>query len=210
MTGISYILGTNEAGKTVAVPADKIIDAMMAVPRVDPLIPNGIENFVPRCVVCTNPVPAKRATGRSKDTCGPECHKVLRAYRQHVLKSTKCPACYHPSTPAERKEFIAWRKMRGDRRQSVGRPKQNHEDKLRKTLARASGLLQILSAANQFEWSADFLHSVIDFEGERSIGELTAGIVNEAKELIDNVGNGAPTLTPERVNPDEGAKTNAI
>jgi hypothetical protein len=92
------------------------------VPTVNPLIPDGIDKFVPSCVVCRNPVPAKRATGRSKDTCSPECNKVLRQYRKHVLVSTRCPACYHPSTPEERREFIQWRKWRGDRRERRGRP----------------------------------------------------------------------------------------
>jgi hypothetical protein len=180
----SYTLGTNEQGETVI-----LLDAMMDDPATR-LIPNGIENFIPRCIVCTSPVPAKRATSRSKDTCGPECHKVLRAYRKHVLKSTKCPACYHPSTPAERKEFQNWRKARGDRRHSVGRPKQNHEDRLRKILIRIT----------------DFLESAELYSKD----EERDAIVKESKELIDNVGNGAPTLTPERVNPDEGAKTDAI
>lgn len=91
------------------------------------LIPEGIERFVPSCVVCKSPVPRKRATGRSKDTCGPVCHKVLRMYRDYILRSGHCPACYHPSTPKERAEFIQWRKSRGDRRDKAGRPKINKE-----------------------------------------------------------------------------------
>ena len=108
----------------------------------NPLIPYGIEKFVPSCVVCKQPVPKKRATGRSKDTCGPECHKVLRQYRKFVLESSHCPACYHPSTPEQRRDFIAWRKARGDRRHSVGRPPVRREEALRQALQQTIGLLK--------------------------------------------------------------------
>jgi hypothetical protein len=149
------------------------------------LIPQGIENFAPRCVVCTKPVPAKRATSRSKDTCGPACHKVLRMYRQHVLRSSKCPACYHPSTPEERKEFQAWRKMRGDRRHSVGRPKQTDEDRLKKMLKR----------------TIDFVVS-LPIESPTIENELD-DILLEANKLIDNQGNSVSTLEGERAEPDQ-------
>jgi hypothetical protein len=155
------------------------------------LIPRGIENFAPRCIVCTAPVPAKRATSRSKDTCGPACHKVLRMYRQHVLRSTKCPACYHPSTPEERKEFQAWRKMRGDRRHSVGRPKQTQEDQLRKMLKRL----------------IDFVVS-LPIESP-SIENQLEDILLEVNKLIDNRAVVVSTLEGERAKPDEGANTHA-
>lgn len=110
-------------------------------PEINPLIPNRIENFTPYCIVCKQPVPKKRATGRSKDTCGPECHKVLRKYRKYVLESSHCPACYHPSTPEQRREFIAWRKARGDRRESLGRPPVKKIEALRAALSEAVELL---------------------------------------------------------------------
>jgi len=88
----------------------------------NPLIPEGIEKFVPSCVVCKAPVPKKRATSRSKDTCSKECQAVLRAYRKFNIESRYCPSCYHPSTPEERKEFRLWRKHRGDLRERPGRP----------------------------------------------------------------------------------------
>lgn len=91
-------------------------------PEVLALIPNGIENFVPRCIVCTNPVPPKRARGRSKDTCCQTCQIVRQLYRKWVLVSSKCVACFHPSTPAERQNFIEWRKERGEIRRKMGRP----------------------------------------------------------------------------------------
>lgn len=112
------------------------------VTQVNPLIPDGIEKFVPSCVVCRQPVPAIRRTGRSKDTCSPQCNKVLRKYREFCLRNTRCRSCYHPSTPAERLDFIAWRKTRGDLREGRGRPKQSQEGVLRKALAEAIQLLE--------------------------------------------------------------------
>jgi hypothetical protein len=85
------------------------------------LIPNGIENFVPCCIVCGLPVPLSRARGRSKDTCSKACHSIRQAYRKHVLITSKCLACYHPSTPEEREDFRKWRRSRGDV-QAKGRP----------------------------------------------------------------------------------------
>ena len=169
------------------------------------LIPQGIEAFRPRCIVCTAPVPAKRATSRSKDTCSPACHKVLRMYRQHVLKSSKCPACYHPSTPEERKEFQAWRKMRGDRRQSVGRPKKTNEDRLRQVLTKAITVFDLISLGVDSE-TQDLLHRVMDRgeDDQIALKDWMLEICNEAKELIDNPGDSAPTLKGERVEPDEG------
>lgn len=92
-------------------------------PEVLALIPDGIENFVPRCVVCTAEVPKKRRSSRSKSTCSPPCHAVFTLYRKHLLISSKCIACYHPATPAERAEYREWRKARGNLRRKKGRPK---------------------------------------------------------------------------------------
>ena len=91
-------------------------------PEINPLIPDGIEKFRPRCIVCTEFVPAKRSTGRSKDTCSPECHKVLRMYRKHCVQKTRCPACFHPATSEERELFKKWRRERGELRNGRGRP----------------------------------------------------------------------------------------
>jgi hypothetical protein len=79
--------------------------------------------LVLRCIICTEPIPAKRARGRSKDTCGPECHAKLRAYRKWVVQTSKCPNCYHPATPEERADFKAWRKARGHVREKRGNPR---------------------------------------------------------------------------------------
>lgn len=107
-------------------------------PEVNPLIPDGIEKFCPRCIVCTNFVPPKRATSRSKDTCSPECHKVLRAYRKHMINSRYCPACYHPSSPEERRDFIQWRKFRGERAERPGRKKKPQPIELTSELSSAA------------------------------------------------------------------------
>jgi hypothetical protein len=111
-------------------------------PAINPLIPDGIENFIPSCVVCRKPVPRKRATGRSKNTCSPECNTVLRKFRKHVVDSSYCPTCYHPSTPQERREMILWRKHRGDLREGRGRPPRSQDEKLRLALQEAIGLLR--------------------------------------------------------------------
>lgn len=86
------------------------------------LIPNGIENFVPSCVVCKRPVPARRATSRSKNTCSNNCNAVLQMFRRWNLFRRKCPTCYHPSTPEERQDFKAWRKERKQLRMKPGKP----------------------------------------------------------------------------------------
>ena len=107
-------------------------------PEVAALIPDGIDKFVPRCVVCTKPVPANRARGRSKDTCGPDCHAVLRLYRKFTVQTSKCIACYHPSTEAERLDFKRWRQARGKLREFTGRP----PVKMRQALTEAVAILE--------------------------------------------------------------------
>ena|ERR1700733_10407557 len=91
-------------------------------PEILTLIPNGIENFCPHCIVCTSPVPASRARGRSKDTCSPACHAVRQLYRRFVVQTSKCIACFHPATPEERADFKEWRKDRGHLRRKTGKP----------------------------------------------------------------------------------------
>ena len=81
-----------------------------------------IETFLPSCVVCRSPVPAARAHSRSRETCSAACALYWRQYHRYVLMQTRCPSCYHPSTPEERADFKRWRKSRGDLRDKVGRP----------------------------------------------------------------------------------------
>lgn len=89
-------------------------------PEVLALVPNGIENLVLRCVVCGDPLPPSRRT--IGDHAGP-CHKVRVLYRRYIIQLTKCIACLHPSTPADREHFKQWRKSRGDLREKCGKPK---------------------------------------------------------------------------------------
>ena len=89
-------------------------------PEVLALIPDGIENLILRCVVCGLPLPAsRRSVG---DHAGP-CHKVRVLHRRYMIQRMKCISCLHPATPAEREEFRAWRRKRGDLRARGGRPK---------------------------------------------------------------------------------------
>lgn len=92
---------------------------------IEQILQKGIEHFVPHCVVCTREVPAKRATSRMKETCGPECHKVFKAFKKNNIFRRRCPNCFHPSTPEERASYIKWRKDRGDLRAKQGRPKKD-------------------------------------------------------------------------------------
>jgi len=88
----------------------------------NPLAPDGIENLQPKCTVCCKPVPKQRVSTRTRFTCGPACLKVLQDYKKHVMKMHMCMVCQRPCTPEEKKEFIAFRKHRGERRPSPGRP----------------------------------------------------------------------------------------
>jgi hypothetical protein len=103
--------------------------------KVDPqevsaLIPNGIEAFQPKCCVCGDDVPRRRATGRSKHTCKPACQQVMQLFKKHNVFTTRCKTCFHPSTPKEREDFKAWRRTRGELREGRGRPKRTEHEKL--------------------------------------------------------------------------------
>jgi hypothetical protein len=82
-----------------------------------------MECLVLHCLVCSKPVPANRARGRNKDSCGPEHAAILRRFKKWNIWARKCPTCYHPSTPEERKLYLQWRRSRGDLREGRGRPK---------------------------------------------------------------------------------------
>ena len=105
-------------------------------------------DFRPHCIVCTTQVPERRARSRNKDTCSPECHKILTAYRKKLIFESRCPACYHPSTPEQRADYIAWRKERGHVRQKAGRPAVKREEKLLQALQVAR--VQLKAARDQF------------------------------------------------------------
>jgi hypothetical protein len=103
----------------------------------------AMEDFVPSCVVCQTQVPPDRAHSiHQRNTCSPGCAAIMRRYHDHVLKEKRCPSCYHPSTPEERRDFIAWRKARGDVREHRGRPQKTTEDRVRHALQEAVELLR--------------------------------------------------------------------
>lgn len=83
-------------------------------------------NFVPRCEVCTDTIPMRRLMGqdaiRTRHTCNAAHERILRNSIKALREARMCPNCKHPSTPEERKEFIQWRKKRGDLRQNPGNP----------------------------------------------------------------------------------------
>ena len=162
-------------------------------PPVNPLIPEGIENFVPSCVVCRQPVPSRRATGRSKDTCSPACQKVLRKFREYNLKRTRCPACYHPSTPSERQDFIAWRKARGDRREGRGRPPLSREKNLRIALQSAVDLLKahravVLDSNCNKDDQGKPMRSTLDAMAADEVAQLDCEISRSEKLLAAGMG----------------------
>jgi len=85
------------------------------------LMPNGIENVVLHCLICTRELPRSR---RKYGTCLPTeraCQKVLTMFRRYTLQTTKCKACLHPATPQEREAFKQWRRETGQLRKK-GRP----------------------------------------------------------------------------------------
>lgn len=98
-------------------------------------VPESIEEFVPSCVVCKGPVPAKRK-GTMTHTCGPVCHAKYKKWKDFKRKTLKCPTCSRPATVDERKDFIAWRKSRGERFEGRGNPARK-EMALRKALGEA-------------------------------------------------------------------------
>jgi len=166
---------------------------------VNPLIPEGIENLVLSCVICKGPVPARRASSRSKDTCGAACNQILRKFRKWKLETSHCPACYHPSTPEQRKEFIQWRKWRGDRRDKPGRPKASQEEVLRRMLQETIGFIKgevemILECNTVKDENGGLNRETMD-EGAREEVEKLEEMIQRAEKLIDTSSTDQSTLT---------------
>jgi hypothetical protein len=90
--------------------------------------------FVPSCVICREPVPEKRRHPKTVATCSEEHAAQLKQYNEDQVALTKCPHCYHPSTPEEREDFKNWRRSRGELHDRRGRPRQTNEEKFRKAL----------------------------------------------------------------------------
>jgi hypothetical protein len=117
----------------------------------NPLIPEGLDKFNPKCTVCTAPIPKRRQHGNpalgGRDACSAACGRILKAKRKMDIINSTCPNCRHPSTPAEREEYKLWRKARGDVRERPGNPNNGAATKGRRVelcqaLKRGMGLLQ--------------------------------------------------------------------
>jgi hypothetical protein len=79
---------------------------------------------VPRCLFCGDPITdRKRARLRRNTTCSKEHADALKEWRQWVFSQKKCLACWTPSSPAERADFRAWRRARGERGEKPGAKK---------------------------------------------------------------------------------------
>ena len=149
-------------------------------------LPADVSSLVLKCVICSGDVPKKRASGRSKDTCGPYCQKMLRKFRKFIVESSRCPACYHPSTPAERRDFIAWRKARGDRRNKPGRPRKPQEDPI-------IGLgRKMVEQLNEFI-AHDRNLPIPSLEGMCSVAEQ---LITDFQKVIDTKAINQSTLPP--------------
>lgn len=62
----------------------------------------------PRCVVCTNEIPADRA--RISVTCSKECGETRRAWRRARQEMKHCRYCLAPASPLERLRYQRWRR----------------------------------------------------------------------------------------------------
>lgn len=64
-----------------------------------------------RCVVCGDAIPTSRAM-RKAVTCCDTHGKIFKSVKRQMRHSTRCRLCNRPSTPAERQEFLAWRRSK--------------------------------------------------------------------------------------------------
>ena len=119
--------------------------------------------FRPSCVICRNPVPEKRSHGRYRETCSPECLTTWRRFRAYIIASTRCPSCYHPSTPDEREDFRKWRRFRGELHSKSGRPAATVAQKLRRLVATVIPELQ-KTDIDRLVSLADDLQKLLDQE----------------------------------------------
>lgn len=100
------------------------------------LIPNGIEQMHLNCIVCGKEVDAKRAKAGTpkRETCSSKCLEAYKIYKNYLSGLRRCPNCYRPSTPRERKLFQEWRRQTGLKGTS-GRPETKAMYLLREMLA---------------------------------------------------------------------------
>lgn len=128
-----YHLTADEQKRAVMVPVpeprgDETFEEMDAIAKQQlailqtssKLTPDELAAFSPKCAYCGGPIDHERARKRKK-TCSDEHTRLYQQYRRFLWSMTRCPSCYRPSTPDERKEFKAWRAHRGDVLKTVGR-----------------------------------------------------------------------------------------
>jgi hypothetical protein len=131
----------------------------------DPL-PRDLKDFVPKCEVCTQPIPKRRLcsrdANRTKHSCSAACEAVLRKAQVARTVARMCINCKHPSTPEERADFIAWRKACGKVRLQRGNPERHPQTRMVRlellaALKRALGRLRGEVATESL---ADFLEEM--------------------------------------------------
>ncbi len=146
------------------------------------LLPEGVDKLKPRCVICTTEVPAKRARGAYRETCSTACHNIWKEWKAYNLALRVCPNCYHPNTPAERKDFHAWRKARGMVLDPV-RPPTKRIEALERALLEAleymreaeGRIINFGSDMHKFDGLIPRLQKVIDTKKEKQITLLRSG-----------------------------------
>lgn len=177
-----YHLAADKEGNAVMVPVppprgDETFEEMDAIaaqqlealPAPPPkLSPAELEAFNPKCAYCGGPIDHDRARKRKK-TCSDEHTRLYNQYRRYQWSMTRCPSCYRPSTPEERKEFKAWRAHRGDVLKTVGRgrPSKTREHQLVESI---NALAKRLEADSRTAEDASLAGYVRDIAGSlRSI-----------------------------------------
>lgn len=98
------------------------------------------------CQVCRGLIPPATAK-KLGVTCGLTCRTEMRRYRFQILKTQKCPHCYHPSSPAEWEDYRQWRASRGPMQAFMQLPGRGNlaskrESELRKALVEAVAVAQ--------------------------------------------------------------------
>jgi hypothetical protein len=192
----SHMLASDSEGNAVMVPADDILDEMIegatmeeAQAKANERARTGLDDgpslheapkmtqaelqaFLPRCMVCGDPIPDRRARAR-KETCGKTaCGVTLKQWRRAVLESRKCPACYKPSTPEEREDYKQWRRERGMLHRRAGNPHGKKPKTSHELLEQGAPLLREVRAmlkegdfpGGESDWSKQFASHLAEVE----------------------------------------------
>jgi predicted nucleic acid-binding Zn ribbon protein len=84
------------------------------------------------CVVCRNEIPADRVLLKAV-TCSKDCAREHKNMKRRLRDTERCRFCNRPSTPAERAQFVQWRKEKRTQETAARREKK----KLEKEAAKA-------------------------------------------------------------------------